>query len=64
MTHDKTTTKESSANANFKFCCSDNEKMININKVGKAKVSFIDFKREKTRHHLGEGDILKKEISQ
>ena len=30
MTHDKTTTKESSANANFKFCCSDNEKMIKM----------------------------------
>ena len=30
MTYHKTTTKESSANVNFKFCCSDNEKMIKM----------------------------------
>jgi hypothetical protein len=30
MTNHKTTTKESSANANFKFCCRDNEKMIKM----------------------------------
>ena len=30
MTNHKTTTKESSANADFKFCCSDNEKMIKM----------------------------------
>ena len=30
MTNHKTTTKESSANTDFKFCCSDNEKMIKM----------------------------------
>ena len=30
MTVNKTTSKESSANADFKFCCSDNEKMIKM----------------------------------
>ena len=30
MKNHKTTTKESSANADFKFCCRDNEKMIKM----------------------------------
>jgi len=30
MTNHNTTSKERSTNADFKFCCSDNEKMIKI----------------------------------
>jgi hypothetical protein len=30
MTNHKTTSKKDSANADFKFCCSDNEKMIKM----------------------------------
>ena len=30
MTNHKTTSKKGSANADFKFCCSDNEKMIKM----------------------------------
>jgi hypothetical protein len=30
MTNHKTTSKERSTNADFKFCCSDNEKMIKM----------------------------------
>ncbi len=35
--------------------------MININKVGRAKQCFLNLKSEKTRHVLGEVDILRKE---
>jgi len=37
------------------------EKMINVKDVGKAKECFLDLKSEKTRHVLGEVDILRKE---
>jgi predicted nucleotidyltransferase len=37
------------------------EKMINIKEVGKAKECTLDLRSEKTRHVLGELDILKKE---
>lgn len=39
----------------------NNEGMINIQEVGKAKECFLNLKSEKARHVLGECDILKKE---
>lgn len=39
----------------------DKESMVNIKKVGKAKECFLDLKSEKTRHVLGEVDMVRKE---
>lgn len=39
----------------------NNEKMIDIKKVGKAKECVLNLKSEKTRHVLEEVDILRKE---
>ncbi|MBR9690052.1 nucleotidyltransferase domain-containing protein [Candidatus Woesearchaeota archaeon] len=39
----------------------NNENMIIIKKVGKAKECFLNLKSEKARHVLGEIDILRKE---
>ena len=38
-----------------------NEGIINIKEVGKAKQCFLNLKSEKTRHILGEVDMLRKE---
>jgi predicted nucleotidyltransferase len=37
------------------------QNMITINKIGNAKECFLDINSEKTRHALGELDILRKE---